>query len=72
MTQSKKSSLLEAICNTGVSITIAVIITQLFVEFGIIDMTLSNNFLLTITITFCSILRAYLIRRMFNKHIEKD
>jgi len=65
--QNKRYSLIESITNT---------LTGLFVSFGIqliiypllnIPVRLSQNIVITMVFTFASIVRGYIIRRIFNK-----
>ena len=65
--QSKKQSLIEAITNTSVGFLISLGAT--FVIFPIvgIESNTGKNIIITIFFTVISILRGYLLRRLFNK-----
>jgi membrane protein implicated in regulation of membrane protease activity len=65
--QSKLESLVEAIINTFIGFVIAFISQLLFFPIVGIDVTLGQNFILTVLFTLVSIVRTYIIRRYFNK-----
>jgi hypothetical protein len=64
--QSKVLSLIESIVNVIVGLVIS-FLTQSFI-FGIYDIHLSliSNITITLFFTFISVLRSYIIRRLFN------
>lgn len=65
--QSKKHSLLEATANIASGAVIAFTITQTGSYLGFWVITTKGNFLLTTILTFVSLLRSYIWRRIFNK-----
>lgn len=66
MSQSKKHSWLEALVNTGVGFVLSIAAVQwLFPLFGV-RMTLSENLIATLLMTVISVLRGYVLRRVFN------
>lgn len=71
MTQSKKQSFIETMLSTFIGVIVSMV-TQFFV-FPIYDLKVSllQNIQITMVFTLVSILRAYFIRRIFNKrHIK--
>lgn len=70
MSQSKKGSLVEALINTaigfGINFTANLLILPLF---GFESLTLETNFYIGLAYTLISVVRSYVIRRWFNKHI---
>ncbi len=65
--QSKLDSLSEAIFNTFIGFVIAFISQLVFFPIVGIEVTLAQNFILTVLFTLVSIIRGYIIRRYFNK-----
>ncbi len=65
--QSKLESLSEAVLNTFIGFVIAFISQLVFFPIVGIDVSLSQNFILTVLFTLVSIIRTYIIRRYFNK-----
>ena len=65
--QTKLESLTEAIINTFIGFVIAFISQLVFFPIVGIDVTLGQNFILTVLFTIVSIIRTYIIRRYFNK-----
>lgn len=65
--QSKFMSLVEAVANTVVGLVIAIISTRIICELNDIPMTWESNIILTAWMTVISILRSYILRRLFNK-----
>lgn len=66
MSQSKAMSLLEAVVNTVVGLGVAMVTTAAICKAYGIPMTWENNFIITFWMTVISIVRSYLLRRMFN------
>lgn len=66
MSQSKATSLLEAVVNTIVGLVVAMIATAAICKAYSIPMTWENNFIITFWMTVISIARSYLLRRLFN------
>lgn len=66
MSQSKAMSLLEAVVNTIVGLVVAMIATAAICKAYGIPMTWENNFIITLWMTVISIVRSYLLRRLFN------
>ena len=65
--QSKLDSLIEASLNTFIGFVIAFISQLIIFPIVGIDVTLGQNFILTVLFTLVSIIRNYVIRRYFNK-----
>ena len=65
--QSKLDSLIEASINTFIGFVIAFISQLVFFPIVGIEVTLAQNFILTVLFTLVSISRGYLVRRYFNK-----
>ena len=65
--QSKLDSLIEASINTFLGFVIAFISQLVFFPIVGIEVTLGQNFILTVLFTLVSIIRNYVIRRYFNK-----
>lgn len=72
MSQTKKGSLIEALINTaigfGINFTANLVILPLF---GFDSLTLETNLYIGFAYTAISVVRSYVIRRWFNKHIVK-
>ena len=66
MSQSKAMSLLEAVVNTVVGLGVAMIATAAICKAYGIPMTWENNFIITFWMTVISVIRSYLLRRVFN------
>jgi hypothetical protein len=66
MSQSKAMSLLEAVVNTVVGLGVAMVATAAICKAYGIPMTWENNFIITFWMTVISIVRSYLLRRLFN------
>lgn len=66
MNQSKTMSLLEAVVNTVVGLGVAMVATAAICKAYGIPMTWENNFIITFWMTVLSIVRSYLLRRLFN------
>ena len=66
MSQSKGMSLLEAVVNTVVGLGVAMVATAAICKAYGIPMTWENNFIITFWMTVLSIVRSYLLRRLFN------
>ena len=69
--QSKKQSLLEAITNTSIGFIISLGATFLIFPIVGIESNAGKNIIITIFFTVISILRGYLLRRLFNKKHTK-
>ena len=65
--QTKLESLTEAVINTFIGFVIAFISQLIIFPIVGVDVTLGQNFILTILFTLVSIIRTYIIRRYFNK-----
>ena len=65
--QSKLESLYEASINTFLGFVIAFISQLVFFPIVGIEVTLDQNFTLTVLFTLVSIIRTYAVRRFFNK-----
>lgn len=66
MSQSKAMSLLESVVNTVVGLGVAMVATAAICKAYGIPMTWENNFIITFWMTVLSVLRSYLLRRLFN------
>ena len=64
--QSKSMSMVEAVVNTVVGLGVAMVATASICKAYGIPMTWENNFILTFWMTVVSVLRSYLLRRLFN------
>ena len=64
--QSKSMSMVEAVVNTVVGLGVAMVATAAICKAYGIPMTWENNFIITFWMTVISILRSYILRRMFN------
>lgn len=64
--QSKLGSLAEAVVNTALGLVIAMVATAAICKAYAIPMTWENNFIITFWMTVLSVLRSYLLRRLFN------
>ena len=64
--QSRLMSLVEAVVNTVVGMGVAMVATAVICKVYDIPMTLENNFIITFWMTVLSVLRSYLLRRLFN------
>jgi hypothetical protein len=69
--QTKKQSLLESVINTAIGFIVSML-SQIFI-YGVmrIPVTISKSVLLTLFFTVVSIIRSYIIRRIFNKKTIK-
>lgn len=65
--QSKLESLYEASINIFIGFVIAFISQLVFFPIVGIEVTLDQNFILTVLFTLVSIIRTYIVRRYFNK-----
>ena len=70
--QTRKGSLLEATLNIGSGFIVAMFVWQLIAAplFGY-EVTLADNFWLTMIFTVVSVVRSYIWRRIFNYYIVK-
>lgn len=66
MNQSKKMSLLESVVNTAIGLVVAMVATAAICKAYGIPMTWENNLIITFWMTVISVLRSYLLRRLFN------
>ncbi|QAA81394.1 hypothetical protein EI546_06470 [Aequorivita sp. H23M31] len=67
MSQSKKQSLLEAITNTAVGFGISLLSIFIILPVLGIESTASKNVVITLYFTVISIVRGYVLRRVFNR-----
>lgn len=72
MGQSKRHSLLESVVNILVGYGVA-IVSQLviFPQFGI-HIPIADNLLIGVWFTLISLVRSYLLRRWFNRRMQRD
>lgn len=66
MKQSRIDSFMEAVCNTFIGFWIALITQIIVFHFMGIEASWSENVLITVIFTAVSILRSYVLRRLFN------
>ena len=64
--QSKKYSLIESVTNTAIGFMISLLIQIVIYPVMGIPVTFSQNIIITMVFTLVSILRGYVIRRIFN------
>jgi len=64
--QSKLGSIVEAVVNTAVGIVVAMVATTAICKAYNIPMSWANNVIITFWMTVLSVLRSYLLRRLFN------
>lgn len=64
--QSKTMSMVEAVVNTCLGLFIAMFATAAICKAYGIPMSWENNFIITFWMTVLSVLRAYVLRRLFN------
>lgn len=67
--QSKKFSLIESITNTIVGFIVSLLIQLAIYPIMDIPVTFSQNIIITFVFTIASILRGYLIRRLFTNNL---
>lgn len=70
--QSKKHSIIESLTNTFAGMTVSFLIQILIYPIMGIPVKLHQNIIITIVFTVASILRGYIIRRLFTKLIVKE
>ena len=66
--QSKKHSLIESITNTLIGFIVSLLVQLIIYPILNIDVKLHQNIIITSIFTVVSILRGYVIRRIFNKN----
>jgi uncharacterized membrane protein (DUF485 family) len=65
--QSKKHSFIESAVQTFIGLAVSFVIQLIIYPLMSIPVTFSQNILITLVFTVASILRGYVIRRIFNK-----
>jgi len=65
--QSKKLSIIEAVSNTIIGLVTSFAIQLIIYPFLNIEVSISQNILITFIFFIASIIRGYLVRRLFNK-----
>jgi hypothetical protein len=65
--QNRRYSLIESITNTLVGFIVSLLIQLIIYPTMGIPVTFSQNIAITFVFTFASILRGYIVRRMFNR-----
>jgi len=65
--QSKKLSVVEVIVNVGSGYIISLCIQIMLFPLFDVHMSIADNALMTLVFTVISLLRGYIVRRMFNK-----
>lgn len=69
--QTKFASLMEALFSTVLGLVVAVAATQFICHMYDIPMTMQSNLILTFWMTVMSIVRSYVVRRMWNAEFWK-
>lgn len=67
MSQSKRQSLIEAITNTTVGFGISLLSISIILPLMGFETSTGQNITLTVYFTLISIVRSYILRRIFNK-----
>lgn len=67
--QSRMGSLVEAVVNTIVGLAVSMLATQVICWVYNIPMSMNHNFIITFWMTVVSVLRSYVLRRMFNRRV---
>lgn len=70
MKQTKQQSIIESLVQTIIGLCTSIILQMILYPVMGIPVTLSQNFIITFVFFVVSILRGYLIRRIFNKKIK--
>jgi hypothetical protein len=70
MSQSKKHSFIEACINTAIGFTITMLCSYFIYPLCGMKITTKQNLALTLCFTVISIIRSYLIRRLFTRKID--
>lgn len=65
--QTKRNSLIEAITNTAVGFCISLLATFIIFPIVGVESTGTKNVIITLFFTVISIIRGYVLRRVFNK-----
>ena len=71
MQQSKLDSLIEALLSTFIGFIVSFTANLILMPMLGIPVSLSQNFILTVTFTFVSVARSYLVRRFANKYLSQ-
>ena len=67
MKQSKKHSIFESIAQTVIGLVTSILIQFIIYPLLNIPVTLSQNLIITFVFFIASIIRGYIVRRIFNK-----
>jgi len=67
MAQSKKKSLIESVVNTFVGFLVTLAVSPFVYKMCSVEMSYPKMTLVTLVFTLVSVLRNYVIRRVFNK-----
>ena len=67
MAQSKKLSIIEAVSNTVIGLLTSFCIQLIIYPFLDIKVSLNQNIFITLVFFVASIIRGYIVRRLFNK-----
>jgi hypothetical protein len=68
--QSKKHSFIESIIQTFIGLAVSFCIQLIIYPLMNIEVSFKQNILITFVFTIASIIRGYVIRRIFNKKIK--
>lgn len=66
--QSNKKSIIESFTNTSTGLVIAFLVQYLMYPILGIEVTTQQNLLLTLVFFVVSVIRGYIVRRLFNKN----
>ena len=69
--QSKWQSFVETLINVGTGLVISLVIQTLIMKYYLkIEVSHADNLIITIIFTVASVIRGYVIRRIFNRFIK--
>ena len=70
--QSRRHSIVESVVNTAMGLVVALLATAYVLPvFGVV-LTLRDNFVATAIMTIISVVRTYMVRRMFNARVRRS
>tara|TARA_R110000796_G_scaffold134716_3_gene250512 strand:+ start:1976 stop:2200 length:225 start_codon:yes stop_codon:yes gene_type:complete len=70
--QSKRQSIIEVALGTVIGLTTSFVIQIIIYPLLNIPISINENLIITLIFFIASLLRSYLVRRMFNKIFNKD
>ena len=68
MSQSSKNSAIEVVVNVGSGYVVGMLVQVLIFPYFGLSLSLADNALITLVFTVASMVRGYMIRRLFNKY----